>query len=74
MCGVSFDIYKVCKKQFVGQTTDKFRFKWLNDYKTCQKKKGLCNRVHTKRYFHPHFLQEDHSGLIIDCVVVNIYN
>ena len=28
---------KVCKKQYVGQTTDKFRFRW-NNYKACQRK------------------------------------
>ena len=28
---------KVCKKQYVRQTTDKFRFRW-NNYKACQRK------------------------------------
>ena len=61
---------RVCKKQYVGQTTDKFRFRW-NNYKACQKK-ALSNISHTQRYFHSHFLQENHNGLITDCDIVII--
>ena len=61
---------RVCKKQYVGQTTDKFGIRW-NNYKAC-KKKALSNISHTQRYFHSHFLQESHNGLITDCDIVII--
>ena len=61
---------KVCKKQYVGQTTDKFRLRW-NNYKTCQKK-AMSNRAHTQAFFHSHFLSEKHHGLINDCNIVII--
>ena len=61
---------RVCKKQYVGETTDKFRFRW-NNYKACQKT-ALSNRSHTQSYLHSHFLQENHDGLITDCDIVII--
>ena len=56
---------RVCKKRYVGQTTDSRlgRFRW-NNYKARQKK-ALSNISHTQRYLQSHFLQENHSGLII---------
>ena len=60
----------VCNLQYVGQTTDKFRFRW-NNYKACNKKasKGeLCPQMD----FHRHFLGNNHNGLISDCSITFI--
>ena len=60
----------MCKKQYVGQTTDKFRLRW-NNYKSCQKK-AKSNRAHTQILFHSHFLGEKHNGLVSNCDIVII--
>ena len=52
---------KVCSKQYVGQTTDKFRFRW-NNYKA-NHRKARKNEPHFQTYFHHHFVQERHNGL-----------
>jgi hypothetical protein len=56
-CVVYLLTCKVCKKQYVGQTTDKFRFR-LNNYKSCQRK-AMSNNAHTQAFFHSHFLGEN---------------
>jgi hypothetical protein len=60
----------VRKKQYVGQTTDKFRFRW-NNYKSCQRK-AMSNKAHTQAFFHWHFLGEKHNALMNDCDIVII--
>ena len=69
-CVVYLLTCKVCKKQYVGQTTDKFRFRW-NNYKSCQRK-AMSNKAHTQAFFHSHFLGEKHNGLMNDCDIVII--
>lgn len=58
---------KVCGKQYVGQTTDKFRFRW-NNYKACQRK-AVLGQEHPQSFFHQHFLSADHNGLLEDCKI-----
>ena len=61
---------RVCKIQYVGESTTKFRARW-NNYKTNQRRAAL-GKEHTQPEFHAHFLQEDHSGLETDADVVLI--
>ena len=53
---------KVCGKQYVGSTTDKFRYRW-NNYKNCQRKVER-GEDHMQKYLHDYFLSEDHDGLL----------
>lgn len=71
-CVVYLLTCRVCKKQYVGLTTDKFRLKW-NNYKSCQKK-AKSNRAHMQILFHSHFLGEKHNGLVSNCDIVIIDN
>ena len=61
---------KVCGKQYVGSTTERFIFLW-NIYKDNQ---GKANRGedHTQKYFHEHFLSHDYTGLINDTEIIFI--
>ena len=61
---------KVCGKQYVGSTTDRFRFRW-NNYKSCQRKAERGEDC-MQKYFHDHFLSEGHNGLIDDVEIVFI--
>ena len=58
---------KICSRQYVSQTTDKFRFR-RNNYKACQRK-AVRGEEHQQNYFRQHFLTEDHNGLIEDCEI-----
>ena len=69
-CVVYLLTCKVRKKQYVGQTTDKFRFRW-NNYKSCQRT-AMSNKAHTQAFFHWHFLGEKHNALMNDCDIVII--
>ena len=62
---------KVCGKQYVGSTTDKFRYRW-NNYKNCQRK-AERGEDHMQKYLHDHFLSEDHDGLLnnVDITLIN---
>ena len=53
---------KVCGKQYVGSTTDKFRYQW-NNCKNCPRK-AERGEDHTQKYLHDHFLSQDHDGLL----------
>ena len=53
---------KVCGKQYVGSTTDKFRYRW-NNYKNCQSK-AERGEDHKQKYLHDNYLSEDHDGLL----------
>ena len=66
-CVVYFLTCKVCK---MWVRRHKFRLRW-NNYKACQNK-AVSDRIHAQRYFHSHFLQENHNGLITDCDIVII--
>ena len=61
---------KVCGKQYVGSTTDRFRFRW-NNYKNCQRK-AERGEDHMQKYLHDHFLGEDHDGLVHNVVITFI--
>ena len=61
---------KVCGKQYVGSTTDKFRFRW-NNYKNCQRK-AERGEDHMQKYLHDHFLSEDHDGLLNNVYIIFI--
>ena len=52
----------MCRKQYVGPTTDKFRYGW-NNYKNCQRR-AERGEDHMQKYLHDHFLSEDHDGLL----------
>lgn len=69
-CVVYLLTCKTCGLQYVGQTTDKFRLRW-NNYKACQKK-AIRNESHTQVFFHQHFLEANHNGLVNDCEITLI--
>ena len=52
----------MCGKQYVGSTTDKFRYRWKN-YKNCQRK-AERGKNHMQKYLHDHFLKENHDSLL----------
>ena len=61
---------KVCELQYVGQTSDKFRFRWNNNI-TSQKK--AVNGFECPQWsFHQHFLGQGHNGLLNDCDITLI--
>ena len=53
---------KVCGKQYVGFTTDKFRYQWYN-YKNCQHN-AEKEEHHMQKQLPDQFLSEDHDGLL----------
>ena len=61
---------KVCGKQYVGSTMERFRFRW-NNYKSCQRKVER-GKEYLQRYIHEHFLSEEHNGLINDVEIIFI--
>ena len=61
---------KVCKIQYVGQTTEKFRLRW-NNYRNCFRKTQR-EEVVPQQSFHNHFLREDHNGLLADAEITLI--
>ena len=61
---------KVCGKQYVGSTTERFGLRW-NNYKSCQRK-AKNGEDCIQKYFHDHFLSECHNGLINDVEIVFI--
>ena len=54
---------KVCGKQYVGSTTERFRYRW-NNYSKDQGKAGRGEDY--KKHFHEHFLSDNPNGLIDD--------
>ena len=54
----------VCKKQYVGQTTDKFRMRW-NNYKSNSKKFNKNERCFQEHIFR-HFQEKGHTGFLND--------
>ena len=61
---------KICSKQYVGETTNKWRKRWNNYiFNNNEAKNG--NR-HTQPKLHSHFLQPDHHGLQEDAIVTLI--
>lgn len=61
---------KKCGIQYVGQTTDKFRYRW-NNYKSCYRK--ACKGIEVpQQHLHEHFLSENHGGLEEDVEITLI--
>ena len=60
----------MCGKQYVGSTTDNFRYRW-NNYKNCQR---IAERGedHIQKYLHDHFLSEDSDDLLNNAEVTLI--
>ena len=61
---------RVCGKQYVGSTTERFKFRW-NNYQDIQRK-GKRGENHNQKYFHEHFLSHDYNGLINDIQIIFI--
>ena len=66
-CLISLMSCKVCEKQYVGSTIQRFRFRW-NSYKSCQRKPEKEEDC-MQKYFHDYF---GHDGLINDVEIVFI--
>ena len=69
-CLVYLLSYKVCGLQYVGQTSDRFQFRW-NNYKACQRK-AVKGEEHPQMKLHQHFMSENHQGLLSDCEITLI--
>ena len=61
---------KVCGIQYVGQTTDKFRYRW-NNYKA-EGRKAARGEDLMQKFLHAHFLSEGHSGIEEDGQIILI--
>ena len=61
----------MCGKQYLGLTTDKFRYRWKN-FKNCQRKTER-EEDHMQKYLHDHFLSEDHDGFLNNVETTLIY-
>ena len=62
---------KVCGLQYVGQTSDRFRFRW-NNYKSCQRKIANGEECTFQTSLHKHFLSDGHHGLLNDVEITLI--
>ena len=60
----------MCGKQYIGSTTERFRFQW-NNYKSFQRKADKGEDC-MQRYLHEYFLSESQNGLINDVEIVFI--
>ena len=60
---------KVCDKQYVESTTERFRLRW-NNYKSCQRKAERREEDCMQRYLYEHFLSEGHNSLINDIEII----
>ena len=69
-CLVYFLTCNCCKKQYVGQTVDKFRFRWDNYKSNCRKhQRGeTCRQQHLYQYF----CSSNHNCFISDVSVTFI--
>ena len=61
---------KVCGKQYVGSTTERFKLR-QNNYMSFQRKAERGEDC-IQKYFYDHFLREGHNGLINDVEIVLI--
>ena len=61
---------KICSLQYVGSTTDPFRYRW-NNYKDNNRKAG--RRVeHIQADLFEHFASNGHNGFLEDCTITLI--
>ena len=58
---------KVCGLQYVGSTTDKFRFRW-NNYKE-NDRKALRGEEHMQSELFEHFAADNYSSFLTDCSI-----
>ena len=61
---------KVCGLQYVGSTTDKFRFRW-NNYKE-NDRKALRGEEHMQPELFEHFAADNHGCFLTDCSITLI--
>ena len=61
---------KVCGLQYVGLTTDKFRFRW-NNYKE-NERKALRGEEHMQWELSEHFAADNHGCFLTDCSITLI--
>ena len=59
-----------CKKQYVGQTVDKFRFRWNNYKSNCRKHQ--CGKICMQQHLYEHFCSSNHSCFISDVSITFI--
>ena len=69
-CIVYLFTCKQCLIQYVGVTTDKFRYRW-NNYKSCHRK-IVKGEEAPQTFLHNHFLSAGHGGLIEECEITFI--
>ena len=62
---------KVCSKQYVGQTTIKFRERW-NNYKNHFRMISDSEEGVPQEAFHEHFLSEGHHSVVEDISITLI--
>ena len=55
---------KPCEKQYVGETMDAFRLRWIN-YKD-NDRKFQRNECFMQQHLYEHFYSEDHNGFLGD--------
>ena len=56
-----------CKKQYVGQTVDEFRFRWNNYKSNCRKYQ--CGETRMQQHLYEHFCSSNHNCFISDVLV-----
>ena len=61
---------KICNLQYIGQTRDKFRYRW-NNYKA-NYKKSKEGQNHFQREIFEHFKSEGHNDFLEDCSITHI--
>jgi len=61
---------KSCGLQYVGQTSDKFRYRW-NNYKD-NNRKAEQGIAHMQSHIFEHFSMEGHNGFLEDCIITFI--
>ena len=61
---------KICLKQYVGSTTDCFRYRW-NNYK-CNDRKYARGDACSQEHLFEHFNSEEHNGFLHDASVTLI--
>ena len=61
---------KTCLKQYVGSTTDCFRYRW-NNYK-CNDRKYARGEAYLQEHLFEHFSSEGHNGFLHDVSFIRI--
>ena len=69
-CFIYFLTCKTCLKQYVGSTTDCFRYRW-NNY-NCSDRKYATGEVCLQEHLFEYFSSEGHNGFLHDAPVTLI--